>query len=217
MLFLTRHVVAEHGDLGVSHGGVGDVDAVDRVEHQAGAPVGGGDGGGVDADFAWPDFSEQALLQSLEDWLQPWLKNGVGVKQLRRIRLDEVLRASLGWEAGQRLDRMMPTHFATPAGTRRRIEYPIAGPAVLAAPLQELLGLSSGPLLADGRIPLQLKLLSPAGRPLQITTDLAAFWRGAYAEVRKEMKGRYPKHFWPEDPASARATRFTKRRMQQEP
>lgn len=168
----------------------------------------------VDDQPDWPDFSEQGLLDSLETWLLPWLRNGEGIRQLRTVRLQEVLTGSLGWERAQLLDRWLPTHFETPAGTRRRIQYAMDGSPVLAAPLQEMLGLQQGPVLADGRVPLVLHLLSPAARPLQVTTDLAAFWAGAYVEVKKEMRGRYPKHYWPDDPAASKATRFTKRRMQ---
>lgn len=167
----------------------------------------------VDSVKEWPDFSEQGLLASLEEWLLPWLKDGAGVRQLRSISIQEVLVAWLGWERVQRLDRWLPTHFETPAGSRRRIQYTLDAAPFLAVPLQEMLGLSEGPTLADGQVPLVLHLLSPAGRPLQVTTDLAAFWAGAYMEVKKEMRGRYPKHYWPDDPADAKATRFTKRRM----
>jgi ATP-dependent helicase HrpB len=169
--------------------------------------------GQLDPAGDWPDFSEDALLDRLEDWLLPWLKPGQGVRQLRSIRVHDLLAAELGWERQQQLDRWLPTHYETPAGTRRRIAYGIDTPPTLAVPLQEMLGLEEGPRLADGRLPLLLHLLSPAGRPLQITTDLAAFWEGAYDAVKKEMRGRYPKHYWPDDPAAARATRFTKRRM----
>jgi ATP-dependent helicase HrpB len=161
----------------------------------------------------WPDFSEQGLRDALEDWLLPWLRPGEGARQLRGIELREVLEARLGWERLQRLERWLPTHYQTPAGTRRRIVYSDAATPYLAVPLQEMLGLGTGPQIADGRVPLVLHLLSPAGRPLQVTSDLAGFWQGAYAEVKKEMRGRYPKHYWPDDPANAQATRFTKRRM----
>lgn len=164
----------------------------------------------------WPDFSEQGLLDSLDEWLLPWLRNGEGARQLRGIRLQEVLAGSLGWERVQLLDQRLPAHFETPAGTRRRIQYGLDGSPVLAVPLQEMLGLREGPVLADGRVPLVLHLLSPAGRPLQLTTDLAAFWAGAYVEVKKEMRGRYPKHYWPDDPAASQATRFSKRRMKRD-
>ena len=161
----------------------------------------------------WPDLSEPALLDSAEEWLLPWLRSGEGVRQLRRLDLGEMLRGRLGWQAVDRLDRALPESFDTPAGTRRRYRYGFDGPPVLAAPLQELLGLANGPQLAGGRVTPVIHLLSPAGRPLQVTADLAGFWAGAYEEVKKEMRGRYPKHFWPDDPAHAKATRFTKRRM----
>jgi ATP-dependent helicase HrpB len=170
----------------------------------------------VDDTQDWPDFSEQGLLDSLDEWLLPWLRNGEGARQLRGIRLQEVLAGSLGWERVQLLDQRLPAHFETPAGTRRRIQYGLDGSPVLAVPLQEMLGLREGPVLADGRVPLVLHLLSPAGRPLQLTTDLAAFWAGAYVEVKKEMRGRYPKHYWPDDPAASQATRFSKRRMKRD-
>ena len=167
----------------------------------------------VDPVSQWPDFSEQGLLDSLNEWLPPWLKAGEGARQLRALRLAEILAGVLGWERVQRLDRSLPLHFDTPAGTRRRIQYGFEGPPLVALPLQEVLGLHEGPMLADGRLPVLLHLLSPAGRPLQVTSDLAGFWAGAYDEVKKEMRGRYPKHFWPDDPADAHATRFTKHRM----
>jgi ATP-dependent helicase HrpB len=170
----------------------------------------------VHGDAQWPDFSDQGLLASIEQWLSPWLKDGEGARQLQRISLGEVLSAWLGWERKQALERELPTHFDTPAGTRRPIRYGLDGSAVLAVPLQEVLGLRAGPVVANGRVPLVLHLLSPAGRPLQVTADLAAFWAGAYGEVKKEMRGRYPKHYWPDDPAQARATRFSKRRMGRE-
>ena len=167
----------------------------------------------LDPDAGWPDFSEQRLLDHLEDWLLPWLKSGQGMRQLSMLDFDAVLGATLGWDAIQRLDDLLPLQFETPAGTRRAINYAPNATPVLAVPLQEMLGLSSTPTLAEGQVPLLIHLLSPAGRVLQMTKDLTAFWAGAYDEVKKEMRGRYPKHYWPDDPADAQATRFTKRRM----
>lgn len=164
-------------------------------------------------DEAWPDFSDRGLLDGLDRLLAPWLKPGLGIRQLRSFGLEDVLLSELGWARRQRLDADLPAHFDTPAGTRRRIEYRSNDDPVLAVPLQEMLGLSRGPKFVGGQVTPVLHLLSPAGRPLQVTRDLAAFWRGAYAEVKKEMRGRYPKHYWPDDPASAQATRHTKRRM----
>lgn len=167
----------------------------------------------LEPDAGWPDCSDIGLRDSVEQWLPAWLKPGQGIRQLASLSLDEILRAWLGWDRVQRLEQSLPTHFDTPAGTRRRISYMAGAEPVIAIPLQEVLGLQRGPVLADGRVLPVLHLLSPAGRPLQVTRDLAAFWQGAYVEVKKEMRGRYPKHFWPDDPATAQATRFTKRRM----
>ena len=166
-----------------------------------------------DPEGDWPDLGDAALLASLGDWLLPWLQPGKGAQQLRRLDLEQMLTQRLGWERQQRLDDWLPLAVETPAGTRRQVRYAADADPVLSVPLQEVLGLAQGPRLMQGRLPLVLELLSPAGRPLQVTADLAGFWAGAYSAVRKEMRGRYPKHFWPEDPASAQATRFTKRRM----
>ena len=160
----------------------------------------------------WPAIDDQTLLQSLETWLAPWLDGVTSLARLRRVDILAALQAHLGWERWQRLEQLLPTHYQTPAGTRRPIEYPGDGEPVLRVPLQEMLGERESPRLAGGRIPVLLHLLSPAMRPLQITRDLAHFWANAYAEVRKEMRGRYPKHHWPEDPLAASATRLGRRR-----
>ncbi len=160
----------------------------------------------------WPAADDAALLAGLESWLGPWLEGVTRLRELRTVDAEAALRAWLGWERSQRLDALLPTHWETPAGTRRPIEYPQDGEPVLKVPLQEMLGEKASPRIAEGRIPLLLHLLSPAMRPLQITRDLAHFWANGYAEVRKEMRGRYPKHHWPEDPAAATATRLGRRR-----
>jgi ATP-dependent helicase HrpB len=167
-----------------------------------------------DPEGDWPDLGDAALLAELETWLVPWLKPGEGVRQLRRLRLDDILAGLLGWDRMQRLERGWPAAIETPAGTRRKLRYAFDADPVLAVPLQEMLGLAEGPKLMQGRVAVTLELLSPAGRPLQVTSDLASFWQGAYDAVKKEMRGRYPKHHWPDDPATARATRFTRRRRQ---
>lgn len=161
----------------------------------------------------WPDVSDSGLADAAYEWLPAWLKAGQGIRQLRALSLDRMLRTWLGREREQALDRALPTAFETPAGTRRAVTYAADADPVIAVPLQEVLGMQQGPTLAGGRVAPVLHLLSPAGRPLQVTRDLAGFWRGAYAEVKKEMRGRYPRHYWPDDPATAQATRFTKRRM----
>jgi len=155
----------------------------------------------------WPDFSITGLSAGLsaeqdrgpEPWLTPWLAGKSRLAEVRALDLVEVLRQQLGWDRAQALDTLAPTHQRTPAGTNRPIDY-LGEQPVLRAPLQELFGVRFTPSIFQGRQPLLLHLLSPAGRPLQVTQDLATFWSGAYAQVRKEMRGRYPKHHWPEDP-----------------
>lgn len=161
----------------------------------------------------WPDASENGLLNSLEQWLLPWLEGVTSRRQLEKTDFTAALSAWAGYERLQQLNSLLPEIFETAAQTQRKIVYTINNPPALHVPLQEMLGISETPKLAQGSIELVLYLLSPAGRPLQITTDLAGFWQDAYTEVKKQMRGRYPKHYWPDDPASAQATRFTKNRM----
>jgi len=160
----------------------------------------------------WPDLSDETLLDQLEDWLTPWLQGIHSLKRLRALDVVSALAPLLDWEQQQRLQALLPETYTTPAGTRRAIEYPAGEDPVLRVPLQEMLGAQQGPVLADGKVPVVLHLLSPAMRPIQITRDLVHFWGNAYADVRKEMRGRYPKHHWPEDPANAQATRLGRRR-----
>ncbi|GEO80591.1 ATP-dependent helicase HrpB [Pararhodospirillum oryzae] len=163
-------------------------------------------------DQDWPDFSEAALLDTLEDWLGPFLAGVTRRAHFARVALGEALRAALGPGHGPRLDRWAPTHVTVPSGASIPLEYgPEDGP-VLAARVQQLFGLTDTPRVADGRRPVVVHLLSPAGRPLQVTRDLAGFWRTSYADVRKDMRGRYPKHPWPEDPTLADATNRAKPR-----
>ncbi len=167
----------------------------------------------LEKDADWPDVSDAALLEQLEMWLQPWLDGVISLKQLKRINLMGALQAWLGWDRQQRLDSQLPEVYLTPAGTRRTIEYDMQNPPRIEVPLQEVLGESKAPAVAQGRLKLVIHLLSPAARLLQVTSDLEVFWKGAYDEVKKEMRGRYPKHYWPDDPANAQATRFTKKKM----
>ncbi len=162
----------------------------------------------LEPDAGWPELADALLAATLAEWLGPWLRGKTRLADARALDLVEVLRAMLGWERARRLDELAPLEIATPAGTQRPIDYSdSAGRPVLKAPMQELFGAAEAPCIWQGRQPLTLHLLSPAGRPLQVTRDLAGFWCGAYSEVRKEMRGRYPKHHWPEDPALARAVR----------
>ena len=160
---------------------------------------------------AWPDVSDAALQADMGDWLGPWLGGRLRLAQLADLDLMACLQGLLDWQQQQQLDAWLPTHYTSPAGSRRRIDYLAEGPPRCAVPLQEVFGQAATPKLAEGRVPLVLELLNPAGRPLQVTADLANFWAGAYKEVRKELRGRYPKHDWPEDPAVAPARRGTGR------
>jgi ATP-dependent helicase HrpB len=160
----------------------------------------------------WPDLSEERLNATLPEWLGPFVHGIRSRAELGRIDLLPALRALLGWEQARRLDEGAPTEIAVPSGSRIRVDYlPEEGP-VLAVKLQELFGLGETPRVAWGRVPLLLHLLSPAGRPIQVTRDLRNFWNTAYSEVKRELRGRYPKHPWPDDPWTAVPTRHTKKR-----
>jgi ATP-dependent helicase HrpB len=150
---------------------------------------------------AWPDLADEALIASAQEWLAPHLSGLTRLQELAALDLSQILLGLLPWEARRSLDQALPARLALPAGRSAAIDYAREVPT-LEARAQHLFGLPGLPLLAAGRVPLQVALLSPAGRPIAITGDLAAFWAGSWAEVRKEMRGRYPKHAWPENPAS---------------
>ena len=154
----------------------------------------------------WPDVSDAQLLATLEDWLAPWLDGVTRREHLARIDLRGALHGLLDWNHQRRLDELTPTHLAVPSGSRIAIDYSGAAPA-LAVRLQEVFGWMESPRIAGGRVPVTLELLSPARRPVQVTRDLASFWAKGYLEVKKELKGRYPKHYWPDDPYAATPTR----------
>ncbi|RNF83706.1 ATP-dependent helicase HrpB [Montanilutibacter psychrotolerans] len=169
-----------------------------------------------------PDLSDAALLASLDRWLKPALAGKTRLDALDEGAFSEALKSGMEWSLRQRIDALAPTRISVPSGLERRIEYGFDDhaddgrgapmPPVLAVKLQELFGLADTPRIADGRVPLTLHLLSPGGKPLQITQDLRGFWDRTYPEVKKEMKGRYPRHPWPEDPWSATATHRAKPR-----
>lgn len=164
-----------------------------------------------------PDLSDAALLATLDDWLLPALAGKTRLDALSVEALAEAVQGRLDWPLRQRLDTLAPTRIAVPSGMQRAITYALDADGTPAAPvlavkLQELFGLADTPRIADGRVPLTLHLLSPAGRPLQVTQDLRGFWERTYPDVKKEMKGRYPRHPWPDDPWSATATHRAKPR-----
>ncbi|TCL06566.1 ATP-dependent helicase HrpB [Sodalis ligni] len=159
----------------------------------------------------WPAVDDAALLAELPRWLQPSLTGVHDVRALQQVNLGEALMRLLDWPQRQRLESALPSHYTVPTGSRLPVRYRHGEPPVLAVRMQEIFGEQSTPLLAEGRVGLVLELLSPARHPLQKTGDLAAFWRGAYRDVQKEMKGRYPKHVWPDDPGRAAPTRRTKK------
>jgi ATP-dependent helicase HrpB len=161
---------------------------------------------------AWPDVSDPALAAAPEAWLGAWLDGVTRSAHLARIPVAEALRALLSREQQRELDEWAPTHLTMPTGSRIRVDYLDASAPAVSVRLQEVFGLASSPLLGRGRVAVTFKLLSPAQRPVQVTRDLASFWRGAYAEVRKDMRGRYPKHYWPENPLEAQPVRGTRRR-----
>jgi ATP-dependent helicase HrpB len=159
-----------------------------------------------------PDFSEANLLATLEHWLAPYLANKRRLDALAAAELSEALSARLDYGLRRTLDEQVPTAITVPSGMERRIAYTADAPPVLAVKLQELFGLADTPRIANGRIALTLHLLSPGGKPVQVTQDLRSFWERTYPEVKKELKGRYPKHPWPDDPWSAKPTHRAKPR-----
>ena len=162
----------------------------------------------LDAD--WPDVSDEALGGSVSGWLAPHLHGMRRLDDLRRLDLGALLLDRLGWKRRAELDAIAPTHVEVPSGSRIPVDYSDAGAPVLAVRLQEMFGLTETPRVGGGRVPLTLHLLSPAHRPVQVTRDLAGFWRTGYFDVRKDLRGRYPKHHWPDDPLAATPTRRAK-------
>ena len=165
----------------------------------------------IEPEAGWPDSSETGLLDGLEDWLGPYLDPVSRLQDFGKLDLDSILAARLPYELNERLRQLAPTRLQVPSGSAIKIDY-TASPPVLAVKLQEMFGCQQTPSVANGRLDLLVHLLSPAGRPLQVTQDLAGFWESSYHDVRKDMKGRYPKHPWPDDPLTAQPTRHTKSR-----
>ncbi|MBE3179004.1 ATP-dependent helicase HrpB [Enterobacter cloacae complex sp. P3B] len=162
-------------------------------------------------EYGWPAVDDETLLATLEQWLLPQMSGVHSLRALKTLDVKTALQNLLDWSLRQRLDSELPGHYTVPTGSRIAIRYHEDNPPALAVRMQEMFGEATTPSIAEGRVPLVLELLSPAHRPLQITRDLGAFWAGSYREVQKEMKGRYPKHVWPDDPANTAPTRRTKK------
>ncbi|KUJ84659.1 ATP-dependent helicase HrpB [Microbulbifer flavimaris] len=164
-------------------------------------------------DLAIPDWSGEALASTLEEWLLPHLAGMNRLEQLKQLDLLRILQGQLDWPLQQKLDALAPSHLSVPSGSRIAIDYSEEIP-ILPVRLQEMFGQQKTPAILSGQYPLMVHLLSPARRPVQVTRDLASFWANTYQEVRKELRIKYQKHYWPDDPASAQATSTTKKRMQ---
>lgn len=164
-------------------------------------------------EYAFGDFRDEALLSSLETWLLPHITTQSSLRECESLDLYAILSSGLSWEETQRLNSLLPTHFCVPTGTAVALDYSDPEAVVLSVRIQEVFGLNVHPSIMDGKIPLLIHLLSPARRPIQVTRDLVGFWNGSYNDVKKELKGRYPKHYWPDDPRNAEATSKTKKYM----
>jgi len=214
--FVRRMTAGESGDAAVRPSGAPSTGAAPTTGRAApasatAAPASGTAAPGCGAGN-WPPVSDTALLQTRDTWLPPWLEGITRRDHLARLSMIDVLRGILTWEQQKALDQLAPTHLQVPSGSRIRIDYLDESAPAVSVRLQEVFGLQETPKLAGGRAPVTFKLLSPAQRPVQVTKDLAGFWRGSYADVRKDMRGRYPKHYWPENPLEAEPTRGVRRR-----
>jgi ATP-dependent helicase HrpB len=163
-------------------------------------------------DSTWPDVSDAALMETLGTWLVPHLGEVRSLAEVSRVDLAGALLGRLTWDRRLAIDELAPTHVVVPSGSRIPIDYGDPTAPVLAVRLQEMFGLADTPRIARGKVALTIHLLSPAHRPMQVTRDLAGFWKTSYFDVRKEMRGRYPKHYWPDDPMAAEPTRKAKPR-----
>jgi ATP-dependent helicase HrpB len=163
-------------------------------------------------DESWPAVSNRALIERLDEWLGPSLHGIRRLADIARVDLGEALLGLLDWKQRRALDELAPTHIVVPTGSRIGVDYSDPDAPILAVRIQEVFGMTESPRVLGGRVPVTMQLLSPAHRPVQVTRDLAGFWRTSYFDVRKDLRGRYPKHEWPEDPLSATPTRRAKPR-----
>jgi ATP-dependent helicase HrpB len=157
----------------------------------------------------WPDVSDETLIKDLS-WLEPYLTGARGFNDLQKLDLAKILVARLSWQDQQELDRIAPTHVKVASGSRIKLRYQPGEVPILAVRIQQMFGCKETPTVAGGKLPVLIHLLSPAQRPIQITSDLAAFWQTTYQQVKKELAGRYPKHYWPDNPLEAQATNRAK-------
>jgi ATP-dependent helicase HrpB len=160
----------------------------------------------------WPELTDKWLLGHLEAWLAPWLDGINRRTQLQKLNLLSILQGRLTWDQLKLIEQAAPTHLQVPSGSKKRLEYEPGSIPVLAVRLQEVFGWTETPRICQGQVPVVMHLLSPASRPIQVTQDLHGFWERTYSEVKKELKGRYPKHYWPDDPYQAEPTARVKRR-----
>ncbi len=162
---------------------------------------------------AWPDYSEVALLESLDEWLIPFFDGAKKLSQLKKLNLTDALLSRLDWNEQQQLNQLYPTHLKVASGSNIRLDYDDSGQVKLSVRIQELFGTMTNPTVGRNQLPVLVEMLSPAQRPIQLTKDLVGFWHGSYAAVQKDMKSQYPRHFWPDDPSVAMATTKTKKKM----
>jgi ATP-dependent helicase HrpB len=162
---------------------------------------------GVDQQHEWPNLSNAGLETTLEVWLAPYVSGFMRRAHLSRLDVLEALKAQLPWDMQKKLDHLAPIFLDVPSGSSIRVDYSGDGGPSMAVRLQEVFGLTATPTVGGGKVPVTLHLLSPGQRPVAVTADLASFWKNAYASVRGEMRGRYPRHIWPEDPLTATAVR----------
>ena len=161
----------------------------------------------------WPDFTKEGLAVTLRSWLLPYLAGTYTWQDLVKQNFTEMLSSMMDWMTLNTLKQIMPERYKVPSGSNIQLNYLSNGQVKMSVRMQEIYGLADTPSVGNGKIHLHLELLSPAGRPLQTTQDLAGFWKGSYKAIQKEMKGRYQNHFWPDDPANAPATTRTKKKM----
>ena len=161
----------------------------------------------------FPAISEQQLIETADDWLGVYLQDINTLEQLKKFNYFEALQNCFDWTQQTALKTLLPLRLTVPSGSNIKINYQLDGPAKLSVRMQEVYGLTSTPMLANGKLPLLMELLSPGKRSLQLTQDLAHFWASSYRDVQKEMNGRYPKQFWPDDPANSAATNRVKSKM----